>query len=692
MPIKLLIPGTREPAAPYSAAVRGATGAKDAPAPDDLLEPVHVLHAFSLSPMARDRAGEPQAVDVEDNDILELEIEGGFTLWTSVASYRDRLAELKPEALTNGAVRVDTLPGASIEQRGVRDWLSTALRVLRLEPDQISIEAVTLAGERIGAWAATKLLLHLIEKRLKPGPGLYSFADNSLARSFEPDQVRSVTDLPEGKPILVFIHGTASSTVGSFGALHAAEARPQWEELRRHFGEHIYAFEHRTLSESPIENAIQLAERLPRGARLHLVSHSRGGLVGDLLCLTDVSSDQLNRYGRSDPALAEADAQDKKDLKTLSDLLTDKRFEVVRFLRVASPARGTLLASENIDTFLSILTHLIGLIPGLAGNPIYHVLKRVTLEVAKNRCQPEMIPGIEAMIPSSPLVALLNTVVRPVASNLGIVAGDIEGGGLFKRLGVFLTDNLLYERRDNDLVVNTDSMFGGLRRLKSGHYVFDQGADVSHFNYFRNERTRVALVRWLTAPLNETPAEFRPMEAEGRPPVVMQRAARAGAQPVLILIPDVMGSKLSANGRAIWPEYLPLAEGRFTDLEITSSEVQPGSPIDDYLELQEYLGNAHDVVAFAYDWRKSIGVAAQELAKLVEARLQATALPVRFLAHGAGGLVVRAMIAQHPKLWDRICERPGGRLVMLGTPNHGSHAIAETLLGAGVTIKQLALL
>jgi hypothetical protein len=53
MTIKLLIPGQRESAAPYAAAMRsGAPGA--AKAPTDLLDNVQVLHAFRLSSAARE--------------------------------------------------------------------------------------------------------------------------------------------------------------------------------------------------------------------------------------------------------------------------------------------------------------------------------------------------------------------------------------------------------------------------------------------------------------------------------------------------------------------------------------------------------------------------------------------------------------------------------------------------------------
>ena len=55
-----------------------------------------------------------------------------------------------------------------------------------------------------------------------------------------------------------------------------------------------------------------------------------------------------------------------------------------------------------------------------------------------------------------------------------------------------------------------------------------------------------------------------------------------------------------------------------------------------------------------------------------------------------GGLVVRAMIARHPDVWQQVCAHEGGRLVMLGTPNRGSHAITELLVGRAVLLRKLA--
>ena len=49
----------------------------------------------------------------------------------------------------------------------------------------------------------------------------------------------------------------------------------------------MLGFQHESLSKSPLENAVALltalTDVLSKGDELHLVSHSRGGLVGEIL-------------------------------------------------------------------------------------------------------------------------------------------------------------------------------------------------------------------------------------------------------------------------------------------------------------------------------------------------------------------------------------------------------------------------
>ncbi len=156
----------------------------------------------------------------------------------------------------------------------------------------------------------------------------------------------------------------------------------------------MLAYQHRTLTESPIENALALAERARRPARrrdaeLHLVSHSRGGLVGELLArgmrvgAAPITPDDL--------ALFDGDvrARDRAALEKLSAVLEQSRLRLTRFVRVACPARGTTLADRRLDRYFSVLVNLASLIPGLKAQPR---LRRPD-QPARRRAQEAHRPG-----------------------------------------------------------------------------------------------------------------------------------------------------------------------------------------------------------------------------------------------------------------------------------------------------------
>lgn len=73
---------------------------------------------------------------------------------------------------------------------------------------------------------------------------------------------------------------SGSSCEGRFGKLWdkgntaGAVAR---RKLKQRYGDRVYAWEHRSLTARPIENALELARCIPAHANVHLVSHSRGG-------------------------------------------------------------------------------------------------------------------------------------------------------------------------------------------------------------------------------------------------------------------------------------------------------------------------------------------------------------------------------------------------------------------------------
>ena len=711
-----------------------APSARAAGRSDDLFLPPGYLVAtrsFDVGVAARSSAGgaTERSHTARADEVVVLELADGSTLITSAARLRDSLEQARPDLLgADGAVLLEKLraDGAATGRgfgEAVGGLISKVFTLVAGEvPDAILGDALGQLTDRaeLGvSWAGTRALMWAIEKRLDREPGLYQWtgASGQAGDLVAPDarQWQAVTDAPAQHPLLVFVHGTASNTLGSFGDLRLAD-RDLWGALERRYRGGIFGFEHRTLSQSPIENALQLVRALPVGAHVSLVSHSRGGLVADLLCLGDfdglVDAYRHDYPGTGDAAareaarvkreLADAHATQRGQLRELAALLRERRLVVQRYVRAASPANGTLLASGNFDVFLSGLLTLIGQVPFFFGNPLYSAFKRVVIEIARHRTNPHLVPGIEAMLPDSPLARLLRE--APLAGVAGasvpplqmaVIAGDIEGGHLLKRLGVLLTDFLLFDNDDNDLVVNTTAMLAGVAPQAGARVLFDRGADVSHFRYFANLDTRAALRDWLTSEQPQALEMFRALPAPGEFDAALAAATRdvgGPDRPVVVVLPGVMGSHLHV-GRddRVWFDPLDIAAGGLAKVVWGQPDVEADTLFGMfYGRLCTELSSSHRVETFAYDWRQPLDVLAERFGEFLDRLLRQTKQPVRILAHSMGGLVVRATIHQRRPVMDTLMARDGARLVMLGTPHQGAHSMVENLLGKGDMLRTLA--
>jgi len=491
-------------------------------------------------------------------------------------------------------------------------------------------------------------------------------------------------DVPAStEPILVLLHGTFVDTKCTFGALwvqHPDRVR----ELFDHYGGRVHALDHPTISASPLANALTLVRRLPKGARLHLLTHSRGGLVGEVLA---------RLAGR--PALTAADlaffagpayAEQRKQLKALASEIARRHIQVERVVRVACPARGTLLASRRLDAYLSVLKWSLD----LSGVPVAPTLVGFLAEVARRRADPMQLPGLAAMVPDSPLVQWLNHPGDAIPGELRVVAGDLEGDSVGSWLKTLAADAFYWT--DNDIVVHTRSMYGGTPRAGGASFVLDQGGRVTHFDYFVNTRTVDAVVAGLR---QDKPAGYRPIgplswagdDAGGlRAPRRASTRGAAGAKPAVLMLPGILGSHLAVDGRRIWlGPWLIGGLGQLAWAPGSKRQVTPDGMIGlIYDDLAEHLAATHEVIPFAFDWRRPIEEEARRLADAVTLALDArklSGLPVRLLAHSMGGLVARTMQFERPKVWQRLLAHPEARLVMLGTPNGGSWAPMQVLSG-----------
>lgn len=655
---------------------------------------------------ARDAGGVVELPGMEQDDLACVEYSNGFKLWIRVDDlHQAHAAKGGHSRSARGEVLVDAdvweidpqVPGSAAE-RGVVG---------------LAIEALEFFGVDLKEMAAEKLAQWLEHKKIGREAGLYHCV---LDEGFKltPAGKLPAKATSDDPPLLVFIHGTASNTEGSFGALWSdnnTSARQLRARLAADYRSGVFAYEHRSLTQSPIDNALELAAALPEGAALHLVSHSRGGLVGELLCLGQrgLDKDPLNPtmldnlfaedrtqgnlfgFGRRDDAeVAQAYAAERGKLEKLLTLLEKKRLRVTRFVRVACPARGTTLASGRLDRWLSVLGWLS---PEILDDGLDFLLG-----VVKQRTDPRTLPGLEAMMPGSALISLLNLQDLQVDADLSVIAGDIQGETLWSKMKWILAD--WFYAGDHDLVVNTGSMYGGAQRpVQGARYFFDQGKEVNHFRYFTNEKTVNALLSGLTRTEGAL-AGFKPLAAARleKPEwhEAVARSATGTPRPLVFLLPGTMGSQLKRGGDRIWLSYWDLARGKLADLGIEAPGVTPLDLLDDYYgELMQYLARSHRVEPFPYDWRLSVLESADLLAQRVAELLpwcERNRQPMRFLAHSMGGLVARAMIARRPDLWERVQKLEGSRLIMLGTPNAGSYEAVRWLTGFNPTEDKITLL
>ena len=110
--------------------------------------------------------------------------------------------------------------------------------------------------------------------------------------------------------------------------------------------------------------------------------------------------------------------------------------------------------------------------------------------VIKERTDPSALPGLEAMMPESALIKLVNWPSTVFSGELTVIAGDIEPDAWWAKLLVFGTDR--FYDGDHDLVVNTASMYGGVRREPAALVSFHKGPGVNHFTYFSNSESAQA--------------------------------------------------------------------------------------------------------------------------------------------------------------------------------------------------------
>lgn len=627
---------------------------------------VEVKHAVRLD---ASRGAEEVELEVADDDLVQVTLDGGAVVWLRPDEIEKQFGVETTRA--GGVPRLPAEIDVGRDARGPVKWIIKGLAVI----------GVDIAGGT--AMAVAKRVEDKVAKTL----GLWRWAESGAL------EAAGKIEADTAKPYLLFLHGTASHTLGSFDALRSRQAAV-WSELRRAYGDRVLAFEHRSLTESPVKNALDLVADLPEGVVLHVVSHSRGGLVGELLGRGTLrtADGSMARAAFTPNELDIAGSGLGDEMRQLSELLARKRIVVEKFVRVACPARGTVLIDGRQDRWLNLLFNVAKLATSatVVGSEIVEGLRDLTIATVQKGSEEDVLPGLAAMVPDqSPLLRILNQPTVLQDDGLTVIAGDCEAEGLLKKLALFFAD--LYFGTDHDLVVNTASMDGGAPRPQPRAELLDRSADVSHFNYFANLRTARAIADALRPKQKVSVPTPEARREESR---VLPLGSRGSTnRPLVFVLPGISGSQLAVGGKQIWIDFLRLAAGGVLKLGIDTPGIVPTTPIERYYgDLCDFLRGSHDVDPIAYDWRKTIpGLAEGFSTKLREALAARPDQPVHIVAHSMGGLVARTAFLINPDLWKSFREhRKRSRLLMLGTPNGGSYSMPLMLLGRNTLMQWLA--
>jgi CHAT domain-containing protein len=617
-------------------------------------------------------------ITFNENDLLQFIFEDGTT-WMGGS---EMLYELFPDAAKNKrSIQSDVFEipsglGGGESNRGLLGDIG--LKLLHVFTKQ----AVKYEIKKIAARLEKKLLENM--------SGLYH-----LDKDFKFTKTGA---LPSNSTYLLFLHGTGSSTSCSFEELKNSEL---WKFITDTYKQNIICLQHETLTKSPLENVIDIFKELPKSCTLHLITHSRGGLVGEVLTRfcngnKGFSPQELDYLGK--PEFNRK--ADIANIVTLTALASNKNIKIEKYLRVACPASGTTLLSKRLDHFLNISFNLLSLIGPVAAL-VAGEFKELLAAVTGSKNNPEELSGLEAMNPDSPFIKALNNPSSDIIGDLTIISGNC--GIKFNLKALLIIAGKLFYQKENDLIVDTKSMYYGNKRNVGNaiQYFYDEGPEVDHFHYFQNKKTQGALLFALNTPVGKPIPNFTKLvqpdsAALDRNAVLSLDGGKvssdkvSGNKPIIIILPGIMGSNLEDNGNTLWINYLRFLAGDLTKISIDIKSIKATSLIrTSYGKLVEYFKDSADVVTFAFDWRRPLPEAAEQLKTSIEKYL-AFKQPIQIIAHSMGGVVARDFIINHPLTWAKLNKSKDFKLLMLGAPLGGSFRIPYVLAGKDPIINKLS--
>jgi hypothetical protein len=277
--------------------------------------------------------------------------------------------------------------------------------------------------------------------------------------------------LAEGR-VLLFVHGTFSTTTGGFGALPLATRTL----LHQRYGGRVLAYDHPTIADEPSVNAREFYNVVgDHVLDLDIVCHSRGGLVTRSI------------------------AERPGALAGLGPNTT-----IRKVVLVACVNKGTILANadhwaELVDRYTTLLSLLP--VPGAAATleTILAVVKSIAVQTVHD------LEGLSCMSPDSCYLFDLNVAVQnPRDATYFAIVSDYEPAN--PDLRAWLDDEVrdrLFGGEPNDMMVTVQSMamHNGSNRFpidEANTCRFDPPEAIEHSMYFGQPKTTRALEAWLT--------------------------------------------------------------------------------------------------------------------------------------------------------------------------------------------------
>jgi hypothetical protein len=368
--------------------------------------------------------------------------------------------------------------------------------------------------------------IELMEKHVQPGLLHLTSPDIGDWHRVETlDELHLPTDRP--LRVLLFVHGTFSSTAGGFGALTVTDSGRAFLARAIDTYDAVLGFDHVTLSVDPRQNARDLLRRLsthhPEAEFVvDIITHSRGGLTTRSLVEYELPQsrwpgrvDRIVFVAATNAGTHLADPERWSDLLDLSTNLASAAARGLALLPGAAPVAAIVGGVvQGIAAFVKYLVSYAGDDGGVPGLAAMMPGKAFVTDI--NEEQPgQPAPGTSWFVVSSNFhVSLFDDSHHPPEFPRELVVKLKEG----------FVDQLF--RGDNDLVVDTASM--SAIGLPAGGFIADELAlgtndVVFHSNYFGQDRVVEQFERWLMPDL----AMAAPPTVGAEPPELVEPAAEA---------------------------------------------------------------------------------------------------------------------------------------------------------------------